>query len=65
MKKTDETWYHTDVDKQQVVIRASREVLISQEGFGQTSGQSPEQVISSDVSKLEHWHHGQGQNINL
>lgn len=38
VKKTDETWYHTDVNKQQVVVWASREVSTGKEGFGQTSG---------------------------
>lgn len=38
MKKTDGTWSHTVVSKQQVVVQASREVLTGrEEGFGQTS----------------------------
>lgn len=31
VKKTGGTWYHTDVSKQQVVVRASRGVLTGQE----------------------------------
>lgn len=38
VKKTDGTWYNTDVNKQQVVFQASREVLMGrEEEFGQTS----------------------------
>ena len=65
VKKTGGTWYHTDVSKQQVVVQANREVLTGQaEGTGQTAGQGPEQVICRDISRLEHWLHRQGDNIN-
>ena len=65
VKKTGGTWYHTDVSKQQVVVQANREVLTGQEeGTGETAGQGPEQVICRDISRLEHWLHRQGDNIN-
>lgn len=58
MKKTGGTGYHTDVSKQQVVVRANRGVLTGQEeGTRWTAGQGPEQVICRDVSRLEHWLH--------